>query len=476
MDTEKYIIGNDFCSSGETVDIINPYTNKIVKKVYKSTADDINTSVNYLTKIFPKFKNLPVYIKSEFLERITNKIIERKELLAEILTLETGKPIKLSEIEVDRAIFTFKTGAEESRRLGGEIIDLDQLKGSEKKKGIIKRFPIGVILAITPWNFPVNLVAHKLSPALASGNVILLKPASASLCCGIEIVKIIKETADEMKFGFCPVNVVTNSGSEIEQFVSDDRIKMVSFTGSPLVGWNLKKKLSRQRISLELGGNAGVIIDESADVKIAALKIAAGAFAHAGQSCISVQRVFVHKSLFNEFKKLLLEETKKIKFGNPFDEGVLVGPMINENEAKRIQLWIEDALGKGATCLAGGRRVGAVYQPTIIENASSDCDVNSKEVFAPLLTLTVFEDFKKAVEEINNSDFGLQAGVFTNNLSNVMYAFENIETGGVVINDVSTYRMDSMPYGGVKHSGIGKEGIKYAIEEMTEKKILVLEI
>jgi glyceraldehyde-3-phosphate dehydrogenase (NADP+) len=476
MDIEKFIIKNEFCSSGDVVNVINPFTNETVKKVYKSSSDDINKSLDYLTEIFPEYRKLPVYIKSDFLERITNKITERKELLAEILTLETGKPVKLSGIEVDRAIFTFKTGAEESRRLGGEITDLDQLKGSERKKGLIKRFPIGVILAITPWNFPVNLVAHKLSPALASGNVVLLKPASASLTCGIEIVKIIKETADEMKFGFCPVNVVTNSGSEIEQFVSDDRIKMVSFTGSPLVGWNLKKKLSMQRISLELGGNAGVIVDESADIKLAASKIVTGAFAHAGQSCISVQRVFVHKSLFNEFKKILLEETKKIKFGNPFDESVLVGPMINENEAKRIQTWVKDAMNKGAACLTGDKRDGAVYQPTIIENASYDCDVNSKEVFAPLLTLSVFEDFKNAVEEINNSDFGLQAGVFTNNLSNVMYAFEDIETGGVVINDVSTYRMDSMPYGGVKHSGIGKEGIKYAIEEMTERKILILEI
>lgn len=476
MDIEKYIIENNFCSSSETVEIINPYNKEVVKKVYKSSINDINNSLDYLTEIFPKYKNLPVYIKSEFLERITDKITERKEFLAEVLTLETGKPVKLSRIEVDRAIFTFRTGAEESRRIDGEIISLDQLKGSERKKALVKRFPLGVILAITPWNFPINLVAHKLSPALASGNVVLLKPAGASLSCGIEIVKIIKETADEMKFGFCPVNVVTNSGSEIERFVSDDRVKMVSFTGSPAVGWNLKMKLSKQRISLELGGNAGVIVDETADIKLAALKIAAGAFAHAGQSCISVQRVFVHKSLLNRFRKFLLEETNKIKYGNPFEEDILTGPMINEKEAERIQSWVEDASDKGAEILTGGKREGAVYQPTVLFNAPRNCDVNSKEVFAPLLTLTEFDDFKTAVEEINNSDFGLQAGVFTNNLANVMYAFENIETGGVVINDVSTYRMDSMPYGGVKNSGIGKEGVKYAIEEMTERKILVLEI
>lgn len=476
MDIEKYLIKNEFCSSSEILEIINPYKQEVVKKVFKSSIDDINTSLDYLTENFPKYRNLPVYIKSEFLEKVTDKIIERKEFLAGILTLETGKPIKLSRIEVDRAIFTFRTGAEEARRVGGEIIDLDQIKGSEKKKGIIKRFPIGVILAITPWNFPVNLVAHKLSPALASGNVILLKPASASLCCGIEIVKIIKETADEMNFGFCPVNVVTNSGSEIEHFVSDDRVKMVSFTGSPAVGWNLKKILNMQKISLELGGNAGVIVDETADIKLAASKIAVGAFAHAGQSCISVQRVFVHKSLKDNFIKNLLEETEKIKSGNPFDNDVLVGPMINEKEAERIQNWIDDAVKKGAECIAGGKRKGAVYEPTILINAPHQCSVNSKEVFAPVLSITEFNDFKKAVAGVNNSDFGLQAGVFTNNLSNAMYAYENIETGGVVINDVSTYRMDSMPYGGVKHSGIGKEGIKYAMEEMAERKILVLEI
>jgi glyceraldehyde-3-phosphate dehydrogenase (NADP+) len=476
MVTEKFIIKNDFCTSGEVISIVNPYTNETVKKVYKSSVNDINSSLDYLTEIFPEYRKLPVYAKSEFLEKITNKFIQRKDFLANLLTLETGKPIRLSGIEVDRAIFTFRTGAEEARRIDGEIISLDQLKGSEKKKGLIKRFPLGVILAITPWNFPINLVAHKLSPALASGNVVLLKPASASLTCGTEIVKIVKESADEMGFGFTPVNVVTNSGSEIERFVSDDRVKMVSFTGSPAVGWDLKKKLYKQRVSLELGGNAGVIVDETADIKLSASKIAAGAFAHAGQSCISVQRVFVHKSVFNEFKKQLLEETGKIKYGNPFDEDVITGPMINEKEAERVQKWADEAVSAGAEILAGGKREGAVYQPTILLNAPQKCDVNSKEVFAPVLTLSEFGDFKKAVEEINNSDFGLQAGVFTNNFSNISFAFDNIETGGVVINDVSTYRMDSMPYGGVKNSGTGKEGIKYAAEEMTERKILILEI
>lgn len=474
MDTEKFLIKNKFISSDETVNIINPFSSEIVKQVYKTKPEHINESMDYLSNIFPKYKNTPSYIKAELLQNITSKIMEKKENLARILTLETGKPIKLSRIEVDRAIFTFQTGAEEARRINGETIQLDQLKGSEGKFGIVKRFPLGVILAITPWNFPINLVAHKISPALASGNTVLLKPASASLCCGLEIGKIIIEASEEIGLDYCPVNVVTSSGSEIEKFISDNRIKMVSFTGSPAVGWPMKKKLNMQKISLELGGNAGVIVDEGTDLKTAASKIAVGAFANAGQSCISVQRVFVHKKILREFEQLLLEETKKIKFGNPFEDDTLVGPMINETEAKRAEQWIQEVKESKGKILCGGKRERAMLEPTIISNANKNLNVNAKEIFAPLLTLNIFDDFKEAVKEVDDSDFGLQAGVFTNNIQNTFYAYENIEVGGVVINDVPTYRMDSMPYGGVKQSGTGKEGIRYAIEEMTERKILVI--
>lgn len=474
MEKEKFLIGNELVSSDETVDIINPYSSEVVKQVYKSNPEHISISLDYLTEVFSKFRKTPAYIKAELLEEISNKIKQRKEELAYLMTLETGKPIKLSRIEVDRAIFTFKTGSEEARRIDGDVIQIDQLKGSEGKFGIIKRFPLGLIFAITPWNFPINLVSHKISPALASGNVVLLKPASSSLCCGIEIGKIIKEASEHVGLNYCPVNVITSSGNEVEKFVSDKRVKMVSFTGSPLVGWNLKKKLSMQKISLELGGNAGVIVDESADLKLAASKIVSGAFAHAGQSCISVQRVFVHGNIYKEFGKLLLEETKKIKFGNPFEEDTMVGPMINETEAKRVEQWIQEAKDNNGKILSGGKRNKAMLEPTIISDAGKEINVNAKEVFAPLMTMTEFDDFKKAVDEVDESDFGLQAGVFTNNMKNAFYAYDNIEVGGVVINDVSTFRMDSMPYGGMKQSGVGREGIKYAIEEMTEGKIMVL--
>jgi acyl-CoA reductase-like NAD-dependent aldehyde dehydrogenase len=475
MEIEKFLIKNELVSSKETINIINPFSSEVVKQVYKSNSEDVNLSLDYLTSVFRKYKKTPAYLKADLLELISNKIKKKKEELAYLMTLETGKPIKLSRLEVDRAIFTFKSGSEEARRLDGEVIQLDQLKGSEGKFGMIKRFPLGVILAITPWNFPINLVAHKISPALASGNVVLLKPASASLCCGLEVGEIIKEASEEIGLDYCPVNVITSSGSEIEKFVSDERVKMVSFTGSPAVGWNLKKKLAMQKISLELGGNAGVIVDDNADLKLAASKISLGAFAHAGQSCISVQRVFVHKNICKEFERLVIEEANKIKFGNPFEEDTLVGPMINETEAKRVEQWIQEAKDAKGKIICGGKRNKALIEPTIISNTAKDINVNSKEVFAPLMTISEFDDFKKAVEEVDDSEFGLQAGVFTNNIQNAFYAFENIEVGGVVINDVSTYRMDSQPYGGMKKSGAGREGIKYAIEEMTERKILILQ-
>jgi len=473
MKAEKFLIGNDFELSDSIVDIKNPYSNEIVKKVYKSLTGHVNKSLDYLSSVFPKYKSVPTYIKSELLSKISKKVSDRKEELAKLITLETGKPIKFSRIEVERAVLTFQLGSEEAKRIEGEALNLDLLKGSEGKNGIVKRFPVGIIFAITPWNFPINLVAHKLSPALASGNVVLLKPASASLCCGIELGKIVKEASEECGLDFSPVNVITSSGGEIEQFLGDERVKMISFTGSPLVGWGLKKHTNIQKLSLELGGNAGVIVDESADVKSAAAKIAIGGFAQAGQSCISVQRVFIHKNLYSDFKNHIIEEAQNIKFGNPNDDDTMVGPMINEGEAKRVEEWIHEAKSSDAKILTGGERKSAMISPTVIEDADKKLNVNAKEVFAPVITLNIFEDFKEAVKEVNNSDFGLQAGIFTNNFANAMYAYENIETGGVIINDVSSYRMDSMPYGGVKQSGNSREGIKYAIEEMTERKIMV---
>lgn len=472
---EKFLVADNFLlsASNEQFDVINPYSGKAVRKISKAGRDDFNTSLNYLGSVFRKYKAEPVYLRVELLKRIAGKISVRAEELAQLLTLETGKPIKYSRIEVQRAVLTFTLGSEEASRINGELTDLSRIKGSENIQGIIKRFPVGVILAITPWNFPVNLVAHKLSPALASGNVVLLKPASASAACGIEIVKIIKECCDELQLGYCPVNVLTAPGSITQEFASDDRVNLVSFTGSSSVGWLLKKSLNRQKISLELGGNAGVIVDETANLEDAVAKIVTGAFAQAGQSCISVQRIFVHRKIYEDFLSKYIGETEKLKVGDPFDDDTEVASMINEEEAKRAESWIQEAISEGANIAFGGKRQAAVLTPTILCNTRKNMKVNSHEVFAPVSTVTEFSEFDSAIEMINDSLYGLQAGIFTNNLKNAFTAFEKIETGGVIINNVSTYRMDAMPYGGVKDSGNAREGVKYAIEEMTERKIMV---
>jgi acyl-CoA reductase-like NAD-dependent aldehyde dehydrogenase len=471
---EKFLIENKFEESKKSKPVINPYSNETVAEVFVPDEEQFNRSANYLVEAFNKYKNIPVYIKSELLYKVSQKISERKDRLAELITTETGKPIKFSKVEIDRAVLTFRLGAEEASRINGEVLPLDLLKGSENKLGIVRRFPIGLILGITPWNFPVNLVAHKVSPALASSNVIMIKPSSNSPLCGIEVGKLVLEACEELGLDFCPINVLPLGGTQMDKHVSDDRIKMISFTGSHDVGWKMKSKTAKQRVSLELGGNAGVILDENTDIASAVPKLLIGGFSAAGQSCISVQRIYVHEKIYGDFKNKFIEEAQKIKYGNPFEEDTIVGPMITEQEAGRAEKWVDEARKAGAEILTGGGRSGAVLEPTIIEDASNELSVKCSEVFAPVMTIDKFSNFEDAVGEINNSRYGLQAGVFTNDLKKILYAYNNIHTGGVIINEVSAYRMDSMPYGGTKDSGNAREGIVYAVKEMTEEKILVI--
>lgn len=471
---EKFIVGNRFCDSSKVKKIINPYTNSAVGEVYLAGESNFNESADYLSKISSEYEKLPVYRKQELLLCITEKLKERKKELAKTITDETGKPVRFSQIEIDRAILTFSLGAEECSRIEGEVLQLARLKGSEGKTGIVKRFPVGMILGITPWNFPVNLVAHKISPALASSNVIMIKPSSSSMLSAIELGKLILEACAECDFSSIPLNVLTLPGTDIDKHVTDSRIKLISFTGSSDIGWGLKKKADRQKVSLELGGNAGVIVESDANISDAAAKIAMGGFAQAGQSCISVQRVYINEKIYEEFRSRLIDETNKIKYGDPYDEDTVIGPMITEEEAIRAEKWINEAKSMGAKILTGGSRDKAVLHPTVIENATNDSKVKCCEVFAPVITIEKFTGFEKAVEEINNSRFGLQAGLFTNDMKKILYAYENIHAGGVIINEASAYRMDSMPYGGVKDSGNTREGVKYAMKEMTEEKILVI--
>lgn len=471
---EKILIGNEFISTDEVKPVINPFTKKTVGEVYIAGEKEFNTSKEYLTNSFIEYSRLPVYKKQELLYKISESVKAQKYELAKLITDETGKPIKFSLIEAERAVLTFRLGAEECSRIYGEVLPLDLLPGSENKMGIVRRFPIGLILGITPWNFPINLAAHKISPALASGNVIMIKPSSSSMLSAIALGKIVFDACNELGISSIPLNILPISGSNMDRHIADPWVKLISFTGSGDVGWGIKKKSDRQKVSLELGGNAGVIVNYDADIDSAVSKIAIGGFSQAGQSCISVQRVYIHKNIYEEFRSKLIDATKKIKFGDPYEADTITGPMINAEEAIRAEKWISEAKQSGAIILTGGSRNGAVVEPTVIENAPDTTNVKCAEVFAPVITIEQFTDFNEAVNRVNDSRFGLQAGVFTNNMPDIMYAYNNIHTGGVIINEASAYRMDSMPYGGVKDSGNTREGIRYTINEMTEEKILVL--
>ncbi len=471
---EKILIGNEFISTDEVKPVINPFTKKTVGEVYIASENEFNISKEYLTNSFKEYSRLPVYKKQELLYKISESVKAKKNEIAKLITDETGKPIKFSLIEVDRAVLTFRLGAEECSRIYGEVLPLDLLPGSENKMGIVRKFPIGLILGITPWNFPINLAAHKISPALASGNVIMIKPSSSSMLSAIALGKIVFDACNELGISSIPLNILPISGSNMDRHIADPWVKLISFTGSGDVGWGIKRKSDRQKVSLELGGNAGVIVNYDADIDSAVSKIAIGGFSQAGQSCISVQRVYIHKNIYEEFRSKLIDATKKIKFGDPYEADTITGPMINAEEAIRAEKWINEAKQSGAIILTGGSRNGAVVEPTVIENAPDTAKVKCAEVFAPVITIEQFTDFNDAVKRVNNSRFGLQAGVFTNNMPDIMYAYNNILTGGVIINEASAYRMDAMPYGGVKDSGNTREGIRYAINEMTEEKILVI--
>ncbi|MFC1563271.1 aldehyde dehydrogenase family protein, partial [candidate division KSB1 bacterium] len=354
--------------------------------------------------------------------------------------------------------------------INGEYLTLDVVESAKGRTGITKRFPIGPILGITPFNFPLNLVAHKIAPALACGNTIILKPSPQCPITALKLGEIIIDS------GAVPgsVNILPTDTSIAEMLVKEKRLKLLTFTGSADVGFYLKNISGKKKVVLELGGNAGVIIHSDTDINYAAERCAIGGFAYSGQMCISLQRIFVHNQIFEKFSEVFLEKVKNLKFGDPMNEDTIVGPLINEKSAKRTEEWINEAITNGAKVLTGGNRNKNIFEPTVITDVSPNLKVCSNEIFAPVITLTKYEDFNDAVKEVDNSRFGLQAGIFTTDINKIWHAYENIEVGGMIINDVPTFRIDHMPYGGVKDSGRGREGIKYAIEDMTETKLLVL--
>ena len=462
-----YIAGK-WIKTGNAVDVRSPFDESLVAVIHRAGLKEIKAAIEKTTEAFRITRKLPVWKRAEALEKISTGIAVRRDEFAQTIALEAGKPIRTARLEVDRAVFTFKVAAEESKRIYGEIIPLDWIPGTEGREAHVRRVPLGPIVGISPFNFPLNLVAHKVAPALAAGNPIILRPASQTPVSALKLAEVVFESGWPTE----AFSVVPSATQDAAPLVEDDRISMLTFTGSPAVGWRLKSRAGRKRVTLELGGNAGVIVHRDADVSFASERVAWGGFSYAGQSCISVQRVYLHEDIYESFLEDFLPRVKALKVGNPMDEATDVGPLIDGEAAERVEDWVAEARDQGAQVLTGGTRAGNLWQPTVLAKIQPSLRVSCQEVFAPLVGIYRYRDVKDAIAAIGDSDFGLQAGLFTQDMQVIRQAFEEIEVGGLMVNDVSTFRIDHMPYGGVKQSGFGREGLRYAIEEMSELKLL----
>jgi len=444
----------------------------VIAQVYQGTREHAQAAVTAAVKAFGTTRRLPAFERQRVLRRVAQSIAERKAEFARTMAQEAGKPIKAARTEVERAIFTFNVAAEESTRIYGEYIPLDWQEFTAGRWGLVRRFPLGPIAGITPFNFPLNLVAHKVAPAIASGCSMVLKPAPQTPLSAF----LLAECVQQAGWPDGALNVLPLSNEDAALLVTDERIKLISFTGSAPVGWQIKKNAGKKKVILELGGNAGVIVHSDADLAYAADRCVAGGFGYAGQTCISVQRILVERSVSDQFLDLFLAGVKKLKIGDPLEESTDLGPLIRESDAIRASQWIEEAVRAGARLLVGGKRTGPLLEPTVLTGTRPDMKVNCQEIFAPVVTVESYDDFHAAVRQINNSPYGLQAGIFTRDVKLLFNAYEELEVGGVIAGDVPAFRIDHMPYGGVKDSGLGREGLRYAIEEMTEPKLLVMNL
>lgn len=469
MQHYKIYVGGDFVETQNILNVVDPFTQQIIATTYLGGSEELELAIKKAESIKEEFKNLSSYKRYDILMQIAFEIKKDRDRLATILCNESAKPMRYALGEIDRAVQTFIVAAEESKRLPKEYISLDWTAAGEGKEGIVKYFPVGLIAGIAPFNFPMNLAVHKIAPAIAAGCPIILKPASSTPLSTLELAKIIDRT--ELPKG--AVSIIPMNRTAGNQLVTDERFKLLSFTGSPVVGWEMKRNAGKKKVVLELGGNAAVVITPSANIEKAMVKCVAGGFAYSGQVCIHAQRFYVHESVFEKFTFQFIEATKKLKQGNPEELSTDISSMIDEENAKRVEALINEAIQQGAEILFGGKRIGTFVEPTIITKTTKAMKVCCEEVFGPVVIIEKYSNFKEAVNLVNDSDFGLQAGVFTNEISESEYAFNNIEVGGIVINDVPTFRVDHMPYGGIKDSGLGREGVKYAIMDMMEAKVLV---
>src|SRR5271163_3713545 len=470
--TQGFLVDGKWIEEGDPVEIRAPYDRSVIGRVTQARREHAEAAIAASVKAFGTTRRLPAFERQRVLRRVAAAIAERREEFARTIVQEAGKPIKLARAEVDRAVFIFNVAAEEATRIYGEYLPLDWQEFTAGRWGIVRRFPLGPVAGITPFNFPLNLVAHKVAPAIAAGCPMVLKPAPQTPLCSL----LLAECVQQAGWPDGGLNVLPLSNEDASLLVTDERIKLISFTGSVPVGWDIKRRAGKKKVALELGGNAAVIVHSDADLSYAADRCVTGGFGYAGQTCISVQRILVEHSVYGKFTDLLVEGVKKLKSGDPLDESTDVGPVIRESDAVRVTQWVEEAVRSGARLLCGGGRHGSIVNPTVLTRTSPDMKVNCQEIFGPVVTIEPYQDFDDALRKVNHSAYGMQAGVFTRDAKLLFQAYEELEVGGVIAGDVPSFRIDQMPYGGVKDSGLGREGLRYAIEEMTEPKLLVMNL
>ncbi len=469
-ETYPYYLANVPCAPNADLEVIDKYTGKVATRVAMADAAAIDLAIAKATEAAEPMRKMAAYERQAVLEHCVTRFRERAEELAYSLCVEGGKPIKDSRGEVGRLIDTFKIAAESSVNIGGEILPLDRTPRAKGFSGMWKRVPVGPCSFISPFNFPLNLAAHKIAPALAVGCPFVLKPASLTPLGALIIGEVLAETS--LPAGAFSILPCRRDGADL--FTTDDRLKLLSFTGSPEIGWELKARAGKKKVVLELGGNAAVIVDEDTDIEDAVARIIVGAFYQSGQSCISVQRIIIHEKIYDQLKEKLVTATRALKAGDPKLEDTFIGPVISDKEADRMESWVKSAVKAGAKLLCGGGRDGNILEATLLEDVPRSEPMYAEEFFGPAAILSKFRNFDDALAEVNDSHFGLQAGVFTRDIYKAHQAWDTLDVGGVVIGDVPSWRVDHMPYGGVKDSGLGREGIRYAIEDMTEIRLLVL--
>jgi aldehyde dehydrogenase (NAD+) len=470
METTPYYIAGERRTGDEACGVMGPFDGEQVASVAWTTDADAEAAISAAAAAFAASARLPLHVRAEALSHISGGIERRLDELATLIAREGGKPLKWAKTELGRAVTTFRWAAEEARRIGGEFTRLDTDPSIGSRAVLVNRFPLGPVLGIAPFNWPVNLVAHKIAPALAVGAPIVVKPATATPLGALALADLFDET--DLPKGM--LSVVTMPGGRAERLATDPRFAMVSFTGSPEVGWHLQEVASDKRFTLELGGNAAVIVHEDADLDHAATRISIGGYYQAGQACVAVQRVLVHRPIYDNFVDRFVKQVGQLKVGDPLDPAVDVGPLIDRAAAERVASWLTEAVDGGAEVLCGGEVEGALVSPTVLANTSPEMSVVCREVFGPVTVVISYDTFEEALGVVNDSDYGLHAGLFTNDVNRIFDAYRSLRVGGVIVNDTSAFRADQMPYGGTKRSGHGREGLRYAMEDMTEPRALVL--